>query len=195
MPATVWMAQEAGGALSSWCSSAALTGGLRQQRPCQVCGPGWLAREEKSPGVFVFSLCSSAALAVERGSRGHASCVDLDGLQGRRRAEVSLSSLCAQGCCSLCGLRQPRPCQLLLLCGLRGRRRAEVSLSILCVQVLLSVWTEAAEVMLAVVAGWLDGLQEEKSRGVFVFSLCSRAALIGGVRQPRPCQLLLLDGL
>ena len=60
-----------------------------------------------------------------------------------------------------------------------------MSLSSLCVQVLLSVWTEAAEAMpaivagwlasegksRAVVAGWLDGLQEEKSRCVIVFSL------------------------
>ena len=30
--------------------------------------------------------------------------------------------------------------------------------------------------MPAVVAGWLDGLQEEKSRGVFVFSVWSEAA-------------------
>ena len=52
-----------------------------------------------------------------------------------------------------------------------------MSLSSLCAQVLLSVWSEAAEVMPAVVAGWLDGLQEEKSRGVFVFSLCSRLLL------------------
>ena len=52
-----------------------------------------------------------------------------------------------------------------------------VSLSSLCVQVLLSVWSEAAEVMPAVAAGWLDGLQEEKSRGVVVFSLRSSAAL------------------
>jgi len=52
-----------------------------------------------------------------------------------------------------------------------------VSLSSLCVQVLLSVWSEAAEVMPAVAAGWLDGLQEEKSRGVFVFSLCSSLLL------------------
>jgi hypothetical protein len=36
-----------------------------------------------------------------------------------------------------------------------------VSLSSLCAQVLLSVWTEAAEVMAAVVAGWLA--REEKS--------------------------------
>jgi hypothetical protein len=90
---------------------------------------------------------------------------------------VSLSSLCVQVCCSLCVMRQPRSCQLLLLDGLRGRRRAEVSLSSLCVQVLLSVWTEAAEVTPAVVAGWLDGLQVEKSRGVIVFSLYSSAAL------------------
>ena len=31
--------------------------------------------------------------------------------------------------------------------------------------------------MPAVVAGWLDGLQEERSRDVFVFFLCSRLLL------------------
>ena len=60
-------------------------------------------------------------------------------------------------------LFMPRPCQLLLLDGLRGRRRAEVSLSSLCVQVLPSVWTEAAEVMPAVVAGWLDGYHPHRA--------------------------------
>jgi hypothetical protein len=55
------------------------------------------------------------------------------------------------------------------------RRRAEVSLSSLGVQVLLSVWSGAAEAMPAVVAGWLA--REEKSRGVFVFSLCSSLLL------------------
>ena len=79
----------------------------------------------------------------------------LDGLQGRRRAEVSLSSLCAQACCSVCGVRQPRSRQLLLLDGLMACRwrRAEVSLSSLCIQVLPSVWREAAEAMPAVIAG------------------------------------------
>ena len=92
--------------------------------------------------------------------------------------------LSAFECCSLCGLRQPRSCQLLLLDGLMAcrRRRAEVSLSSLCVQVLLSVWSEAAEVMPAVVAGWLDGLQEEKSRAVFAFSLRSSARVRVRVR-------------
>jgi hypothetical protein len=55
------------------------------------------------------------------------------------------------------------------------RRRAEVSLSSLCAQVLLSVRSEAAEAMPAVVVGWLA--REEKSRGVVVFSLRSSAAL------------------
>ena len=33
--------------------------GARQQRPCQLCGPGWLAREEKSRGeVSLSSLCA-----------------------------------------------------------------------------------------------------------------------------------------
>ena len=48
-----------------WCAHR----GMRRPEPCQLCGAGWLAREEKSRGVFVFSLCSSsAALAMERGS-------------------------------------------------------------------------------------------------------------------------------
>ena len=55
-------------------------------------------------------------------------------------------------CCSMCGVRQPRPCQLLLLDGLQ-ERRAEVSLSSLCAQVLLSMWSGAAGAMPAVVAG------------------------------------------
>jgi hypothetical protein len=87
----------------------------------------------------------------------------LGGLRGRRRAEVSLSSLCVQVCCSLCVMRQPRSCQLLWLDGLMAcrRRGAEVSLSSLCVQVLLSVWSEAAEAMPVVIAGWLA--REKKS--------------------------------
>jgi hypothetical protein len=137
---------------------------------------GWLARGEEPRCLCLlsaFKCCSLCGVGQPRPCQ----LLLLDGLQGRRRAEVSLSSLCVQVCCSVCGVRQPWPCQLLLLDGLRGRRRAEVSLSSLCAQVLLYVWTEAAEVMPAVVAGWLDGLQEEKSRGVFVFSLCSSAAL------------------
>ena len=50
-----------------------------------------------------------------------------------------------------------------------------MSLSSLCAQGLLSVWSGAAEAMPAVVAGWLA--REEKSRGVFVFSLRSSVAL------------------
>ena len=50
-----------------------------------------------------------------------------------------------------------------------------MSLSSLCVQVLLSVWSEAAEAMPAVVAGWLA--REEKSCGVFIFSVGSSLLL------------------
>ncbi len=57
------------------------------------------------------------------------------------------------------------------------RRRGEVSLSSFGVQVRVWMWTGAAEVMRAVVVGWLDGLQEEKSCGVFVCSLCSSLLL------------------
>ena len=107
------------------------------------------------------SLCAQGLLSQEEwGSRGHASCCCWMACR-RTRAEVSLSSICVQVRCSLCGVGQQRPCQLLLLDGLRGRSRAEVSLSSLCVQVLLSVWSEAAEAMPAVVAGWLA--REEKS--------------------------------
>ena len=89
---------------------------------------------------------------------------------------MSLSSLCVQVLLSVWS--EAAEAMPAVVAGWLVRvRRAEVSLSSLCVQVLLSVWTEAAEVMPAVVAGWLDGLQEEKSRGVFVFSLCSSAAL------------------
>jgi len=111
---------------------------------------------------------------------------------------VSLSSLCVQVCCSLCVMRQQRSCQLLLLDGLRGRRRAEVSLSSLCAQVLLSVWSGAAEAMPAVAAGWLAGGEElRRTRAqVSLSSLCVQACCsLCGLRQPRPCQLLLLDGL
>jgi len=60
------------------------------------------SQEGRSRGVFVSSLCSSvAALAGGARQRSHASGVERNGLQGRKRAQVSLSSLCVQGLLSL----------------------------------------------------------------------------------------------
>ena len=137
---------------------------------------GRLAREEKSRGVFVFSLCSSLLLSVWTEAAEVMSAVVagwLDGLQEEKSRGVSVFSLCSSA--ALCverGSRGHASCCCWMAC---RRGRAEVSLSSLCAQVMLSVWSEAAEAMPAVVAGWLA--REEKSRGVFVFSLCSRAAL------------------
>ena len=68
-----------------------------------------------------------------------------------------------------------------------------MSLSSLCAQVLLSLWSEAAEAMPAVWT-WMAGKGGEEPRCLCLLSVFKGCSLCG-VRQQRPCQLWLLDGL
>jgi len=170
--------ERAGGTLCPRCLASVL-----ERAGCTLCPRSLASGLERAGGT----LCPrSSSLSQLRGSSlPHCDILQLRGSFLPHCSEV-------QGCCSLCGVGQPRPCQLLLLDGLRGRRRAEGSLSSLCAQGLLSVWSEAAEVMPAVVAGWLAGGEEPRCPCLISgFKCCSRC----GLRQPRSCQLLLLDGL
>ena len=69
-----------------------------------------------------------AALCVEWGSRGHASCCCWMACEGGEELRVLCLLSVLKGC-SLCGVRQPRSCQLLLLDGLQKEKSRGVLVS------------------------------------------------------------------
>ena len=79
----------------------------------------------------------------------------------RRRAEVSLSSLCVRVLLSVCN--EAAEVMPAVAAGWLAREEKSCGVFVFspCSILLLSVWSEAAEAMPAVVAGWLA--REEKS--------------------------------